>query len=150
MGIIRRKNKKSSSKVKAVVIKDTSSETIHPIIRENVSTGTALYTDGWAAYRGLSEDYKHEIVDHAVEYVRGAVHTNGAENFWSLLKRTIKGTYVSVEPFHLGRYLDEQSFRFNEREDNDLGRFKSVLSSVSGRRLTYKELIGNGKEAAPL
>jgi hypothetical protein len=102
------------------------------------------------SYRGLSEDYQHEVIDHAIEYVRDAVHTNGIENFWSLLKRTIKGTYVSVEPFHLGRYLDEQSFRFNEREDNDLGRFKSVLSSVSGRRLTYKELIGYGEETAPL
>jgi hypothetical protein len=73
----------------------------------------------------------------------------GIENFWSLLKRTIKGTYVSVEPYHLGRYLDEQSFRFNEREDNDAGRFKSVLSSVSGRRLTYSELIGNETEGTP-
>lgn len=84
-----------------------------------------------------------------VEYVRDAVHTNGIENFWSLLKRTIKGTYVSVEPFHLGRYLDEQALRFNERDDNDAGRFKSVLSSVSGRRLTYEELIGNAPEAKP-
>jgi hypothetical protein len=90
------------------------------------------------------------VIDHAVEYVRGSVHTNGIENFWSLLKRTIKGTYVSVEPFHLVRYLDEQSFRFNERDDNDAGRFKSVLSSVSGRRLTYKELVGNeAKATAP-
>ena len=84
-----------------------------------------------------------------MEYVRDAVHTNGVENFWSLLKRTVKGTYVNVEPFHLGRYLDEQAFRFNEREDSDFGRFKSVLSSVSGRRLTYKELIGHDAEAAP-
>jgi hypothetical protein len=82
-----------------------------------------------------------------LEYVRGAVYTNGAENFWSLLKRTIKGTYVSVEPFHLGRYLDEQSFRFNEREDSDAGRFKTILASVTGKRLTYKALTtGEPKE----
>jgi transposase-like protein len=148
MGIVRRKNKKSSSKVKAVIINDASKETLHPIIRENVKPGSALYTDAWAAYRGLSDDYSHEVVDHAVEYVRGAVHTNGAENFWSLLKRTIKGTYVSVEAFHLGRYIDEQSFRFNEREDNNAGRFKTVLTSVIGKRLTYKALTtGEPKEA---
>jgi transposase-like protein len=88
-----------------------------------VEPGSHLYTDAWASYRGLGGEYKHEVIDHAVEYVRDAVHTNGIENFWSLLKRTIKGTYVSVEPFHLGRYLDEQAFRFNERDDNDAGRF---------------------------
>ena len=71
----------------------------------------------------------------------GQIHTNGCENFWSLLKRSIKGTYVSVEPFHLFRYLDEQTFRFNQRRDNDAGRFASVLGSVTGRRVTYKELI---------
>jgi transposase-like protein len=149
MGIIRRKSKKSSSKVKAVVIQDATSETIHPVIRENVKPGTAQYTDAWAAYRGLSDEYTHEVVDHAVEYVRGAVHTNGAENFWSLLKRTIKGTYVSVEPYHLGRYLDEQTFRFNTRENNDSGRFMDVLSSVFDKRLTYRELTGNEPSAIP-
>lgn len=149
MGIIRRKTKKSASKVKAVVIQDASSDTIHPIIRENVKPGTVLYTDAWAAYRGLSEEYKHEVVDHAVEYVRGTVHTNGAENFWSLLKRTVKGTYISVEPFHLGRYLDEQAFRFNERENNDSGRFMTVLSSVFGKRLMYSELTGNEPSPIP-
>jgi hypothetical protein len=121
---------------------------LQPEIRATVEAGTRLYTDAWASYRGLSDEYQHEVIDHAIEYVRGTVHTNGIENFWSLLKRTIKGTYVSVEPFHLGRYLDEQSFRFNEREDNDAGRFKSVLSSVFGRRLTYKDLIGNEAKAA--
>jgi hypothetical protein len=80
---------------------------------------------------GLSDKYTHETVDHAIEYVRGDVHTNSAENFWSLLKRTLKGTYVSVDPAHLGRYLDEQAFRFNERDDDDAGRFKTVLSSVA-------------------
>lgn len=150
MGVIRRKTKTSHSKVKATVIKGTDRETMHPVIRENVAPGSNLYTDAWAAYRGLSPEYNHQVIDHAVEYVRGAVHTNGAENFFSLLKRTIKGTYISVEPFHLGRYLDEQSFRFNEREQNDSGRFRTVLSSVSGKRLTYKELTGHDTQSAPI
>jgi hypothetical protein len=147
LGILRRKNKKGGSKVRAKVIPNVRAETLQSEVRATVRRGSRLYTDAWASYRGLSVDYRHEVVDHAVEYVRDAVHTNGVENFWSLLKRTIKGTYVNVEPFHLGRYLDEQSFRFNERDDNDLGRFKSVLSSVSGRRLTYKELIGDEAKA---
>jgi transposase-like protein len=149
LGILRRKNGKSGSKVRAKAVPNVRAATLKSEIRENVEPGSHLYTDAWASYRGLGQDYQHEVIDHAVEYVHGAVHTNGIENFWSLLKRTIKGTYVSVEPYHLGRYLDEQAFRFNEREDNDAGRFKSVLSSVSGRRLTYKELIGNEPEAKP-
>jgi transposase-like protein len=150
LGILKRKTNKSGSKVRTKIIPNAKAETLQPAIRAAVEPGSALFTDAWASYRGLSQDYKHEVVDHAIEYVRGNVHTNGIENFWSLLKRTIKGTYVSVEPFHLGRYLDEQAFRFNEREDNDFGRFKSVLSSVSGRRLTYKDLISNGQEASAI
>lgn len=147
MGILERKGKSGASRIKARVIKDARSETLHPEIREAVEPGARLFTDAWAAYRGLSSDYAHEVVDHAVEYVRGSVHTNGVENFWSLLKRTLKGTYVSVEPFHLGRYLDEQAFRFNCRTGNDHSRFSNVLSSVTGRRLTYKALItGEPKE----
>ena len=88
-------------------------------------------------------------MNHAEEFVRGRVHTNGIENFWSLLKRTIKGTYISVEPFHLTRYLGEQAFRFNERDKNDGGRFRIVLSSVAGKRITYKQLTGYDAETAP-
>jgi transposase-like protein len=149
LGILRRKNNTSGSKVRAKAVPNVRAATLQTEIRENVEPGSCLYTDAWASYRGLGGEYNHEVIDHAVEYVRGTVHTNGIENFWSLLKRTIKGTYVSVEPFHLGRYLDEQAFRFNERDDNDAGRFKSVRSSVSGRRLTYEELIGNAPEAKP-
>jgi hypothetical protein len=149
LGILRRKNSKSGSKVRAKSVSNVRAATLQTEIRETVEPGSHLYTDAWTSYRGLGGEYNHEVIDHAVEYVRDAVHTNGIENFWSLLKRTIKGTYVSVEPFHLGRYLDEQSFRFNERDDNDAGRFKSVLSSVPGRRLTYKELTGNAPEAKP-
>jgi transposase-like protein len=149
LGILRRKSSKSGSKVRAKTVPNVRTATLQTEIRENVEPGSRLYTDARASYRGLGSEYTHEVIDHAVGYVRGVVHTNGIENFWSLLKRTIKGTYVSVEPFHLGRYLDEQSFRFNERDDNDLGRFKSLLSSVSGRRLTYGQLIGNDQEIAP-
>jgi transposase-like protein len=148
MGILRRSDKTSGkSKVRAKVIPNTQAATLQPEIRKTVEPGSRLFTDAWASYRGLGDEYQHEVIDNAVEYVRDNVHTNGIENFWTLLKRTIKGTYVSVEPFHLGRYLDEQSFRFNEREDNDGGRFRKVLSSVSGKRLTYKGLTGNGGTA---
>jgi transposase-like protein len=136
-------------KLRAKPVPNVRARTLQTEIRENVEPGSHLYTDAWASYRGLGGEYNHEVIDHAMEYVRDAVHTNGIENFWSLLKRTIKGTYVSVEPFHLGRYLDEQSFRFNERDDNDAGRFKSVLSSVFEKRLTYRELTGNEPSAIP-
>ena len=94
-------------------------------------------------YRGLDADYMHGVIDHAIAYVDGKIHTNGLENFWSLLKRALGGTYVSVEPFHLFRYLDEQSFRYNNRKSmNDADSFSIVLSQVSGKRLTYKEVTG--------
>jgi hypothetical protein len=108
-----------------------------------VEPGSSVYTDALKSYLGLSDVYTHEVVDHAIEFVRGNAHTNNLENFWSLLKRTLKGIYVSVDPIHLGRYLDEQSFRFDERRDNDGGPFRKVVSSVTGKRLTYDELIGN-------
>ena len=95
------------------------------------------------SYKGLGADYAHQVVDHAVEYVNGRIHTNGLENFWSLLKRGINGTYVSVEPFHLFRYLDEQTFRYNNRKNmDDADRFSAALSGVAGKRLTYAELTG--------
>lgn len=149
MGILRRKGPKGGSKVKAAVIPNVTKDTLHGHVRSTVAPGSKLYTDAWVGYRGLTGDYEHEIVDHVTEYVRGQVHTNGIENFWSLMKRTIKGTYVSVEPFHLGRYVDEQAFRFNERDADDYGRFRKVLSCVVGRRLTYKELTGYGQATAP-
>lgn len=147
MGIIRRKTAASHSKVKAVLVKDGSQQELQPVIAKTIEPGSHIFTDAWKGYRGLEAEYRHKVVDHAVAYVQGIVHTNGCENFFSLLKRTVKGTYVSVEPFHLGAYLDEQVFRFNERGDNDGGRFKTLLGSVFGLRLTYKELIGHGEEA---
>src|ERR1039458_4844201 len=102
------------------------------------------------SYRGLEKDFVHQVVDHAVEYVNGRVHTNGLENFWSLLKRGINGTYVSIEPFHLFRYLDEQSFRFNNRKLTDERRFESAARGMVGKRLTFAELTSceNGLSTA--
>ena len=114
---------------------------LQAIVRDNVEAGAALYTDALKSYDGLDE-YAHKVVDHAETYVDGVVHTNRMENFWSLLKRSIKGTYVSVEPFHLFRYLDEQSFRYNERKLTDEERFRKVLAGIAGKRLTYARVKG--------
>ncbi len=136
------KKDKKPSRVKTAVISNTKTKTLHSEIRANVEKGTILYTDSLDSYKGLEPDYMHQFVNHAETYVNGAVHTNGMENFWTLLKRSIRGTYVSVEPFHLFRYLDEQSFRFNERGGNDGDRFSLVASSVANKRLTYNQLTG--------
>jgi hypothetical protein len=101
-----------------------------------------VFTDALHSYHELKHTYDHQVIDHAEAYAIGNVHTNGLENFWSLLKRGLRGTYVSVEPFHLFRYLDEQCFRFNERKTTDAARFLLALSSVFDKRLTYKALIG--------
>jgi len=115
---------------------------------EHVEVGAAIFSDELKSYEGLESNYQHAVINHAIEYVNGNVHTNGLENFWSLLKRGIKGTYVSVEPFHLFRYLDEQSFRYNYREDlDDSGRFEVALSQVVGRRLTWKRLTGKTEDS---
>jgi transposase-like protein len=145
MGVMQRTSDKEASRIRALPIRDANAKTMQRFVREHVEVGTDLHTDSHSGYRGLAADYVHQTVHHAaLEYVRGNVHTNGIENFWSLLKRGLKGTYVSVEPFHLGRYVSEQVFRFNERTDNDGGRFRKVLSSVVGKRLTYQELITHG------
>jgi hypothetical protein len=103
----------------------------------------------WVAYNGLDREYIHQVIDHAETYVQGNVHTNSIENFWSLLKRGLKGTYVSVEPFHLFRYLDKQAFRFNERKHNDCERFVSAMQGITGKRVTYEKLTGK-QEATPV
>jgi transposase-like protein len=127
---------------RAQVIPNTTKHTLHGAVREHVEPGANVYTDAYRSYRGLSAEYDHEVVDHAERYVDGRVHTNGLENFWSLLKRGLHGTYVSVEPFHLFRYIDERVFAYNLREMSDYGRFASVLKTASGRRLTYAEVTG--------
>ena len=129
-------------KVRAEVVPDTKKATLQARVRDRIEPGTAIYTDANYAYTGLDGDYHHRTVDHAVQYVDGQVHTNYMENFWALLKRGLHGTYISVEPFHLFRYLDERVFTFNMRELDDYGRFTSFLCSVAGRRVTWAELTG--------
>jgi transposase-like protein len=149
MGLLERHDGKGKSKVRTKVIGNTTKAILHGVIEENVEKGTAVYTDAWASYRGLSADYEHAFIDHAETYVDGAVHTNGLENFWALLKRSIKGTYVSVEPFHLFRYLDEQAYRFNHRSVEDKDRFMMAMLGIAGKRLTYESLIGEAAKELP-
>ena len=137
--------------VRASVVPNVKRETLQTEILNNVKYGSRVFTDDAVPYDRLSYRYVHEVVNHTDEYVRGQVHTNGLENFWSLLKRGLKGTYVAVEPFHLERYVDEQIFRFNNRatKDNplkDSDRFLLALSQVSGKRLTFAELTGKSEE----
>jgi transposase-like protein len=133
-------------RIRATVVADTSSRTLHGFVVENIAEGSSVYTDRLPSYNGLDGlGYEHETIDHAEKYVDGQIHTNGLENFWSLLKRGLAGTYVSVEPFHLFRYLDERLFTFNERGLNDLARFHKVLSAVAGKRLTYAELTAKSQ-----
>jgi transposase-like protein len=142
LGIVERGTENTTSRIKVSHVRNVRGKTLKPEVRANVEPGATVYTDALKSYLGLSDAYTHETVDHTIEFVRGKVHTNNVENFWSLLKRTLKGTYVSVDPVHLDAYLDEQAFRFNEREHNDGIRFRKVVSSVAGRRLTYAELTG--------
>lgn len=130
------------SQVRTKVVENARRHQLMPHIKANVEPATNIHTDELRSYCGLDQDYVHNVINHAEKYVDGDVHTNGCENFWSLLKRAIRGTYISVEPFHLFRYLDEQTYRFNNRKDVDANRFAGVLDSVTGRRVMYKQLIG--------
>jgi transposase-like protein len=133
---------KRSSQVRLRVVPGTRRQHLVPQVHEHVEPGSQVFTDAHRSYHGLAVDYDHKVIDHAESYAKGKVHTNGLENFWSLLKRGIKGTYVSVEPFHLFRYLDEQVFRFNYRKTKDVARFIDVVAGIVGKRLTYNKLIG--------
>lgn len=142
MGILER-----GGNVHTAVIPNRRKKAVQAEVRKHVQAGAALYTDALKSYEGL-EEFQHQVIDHAVAYVDGKVHTNGLENFWSLLKRGVSGTYVSVEPFHLFRYLDEQTFRYNNRKDmNDYDRFALALSRITGKRLTYEHLTGKDRPA---
>lgn len=142
MGIMER-----GGKMRAVIVPNRRKSALQAEVRKHVEAGAALYTDALLSYEGLATDYAHKVVDHAAQYVDGRVHTNSLENFWSLLKRGISGTYVSVEPFHLFRYLDEQMFRFNNRKDlKDGDRFSLAVSQIIGKRLTFAELTGKVAE----
>ncbi len=142
MGLLER-----NGEVIAKVIPDMTRTTIQQIVRDNVQKGSDLFTDAHKGYRGLNRDYNHQAVDHLVEYVRGQVHTNSIENFWSLWKRCIKGTHIHLSEKHMLRYLDEETFRYGNRTLNDAGRFLLTAQSVIGRRLTYKTLTNQMKTA---
>src|SRR5438552_7310631 len=138
MGLLER----HGGEIRTMIVNDTTRNVLQPKVRHHIEEGSNVFSDGHAAYTGLDDAYIHAVINHAVEYVRGNVHTNGIENFWALLKRTIKGTYVSVEPFHTFRYIDEQAFRFNERYTDDGERFDMVVRGILAKRLTYAALTG--------
>jgi transposase-like protein len=138
--------------VRARVVPNVKRETLQNEILNQVHRGSKVYTDCAVGYDHLRKEFVHEVVNHAKEYVNGQVHTQGLDNFWSLLKRTLRGTYVAVEPFHLDHYIDEQVFRYNNRatKDNkltDADRFALVMSQVAGKRLTYSELTGKDTDS---
>lgn len=141
MGLLAHADEKRASRVTAKVIKNTQKATLKREIDASVQTGSMLHTDAWIAYQSLGADYTHMFVDHAVRYVQDNVHTNGLENFWCLLKRTLKGTYVHVNAAQLQAYLDEQAWRYNERKLNGDERFAAIAKAVCGKRLTYKQLV---------
>jgi transposase-like protein len=148
MGVLDRDQRE----VRATVVHAVNRETLQSAILSHIAPGSAVYTDEAAIYRALPKNYIHSFVNHMEKYVDGRVHTNGLENFWSLLKRGLNGTYVAVEPFHLFRYVDEQAFRYNNRRDingnklSDADRFQMVASQIVGKRLTFKEVTGKVEE----
>lgn len=143
MGLLNRHSEKVPvSQVIAKVVPNVRRSVLLPAIKKLVAEGAEIHTDALASYNALVPDYVHKVVDHAECYVKDGVHTNGLENFWCLLKRSIKGTHVHVAPFHRFRYLDDQTFKFNERKQNDQGRFVNAISTAKDHRLTYKKLIG--------
>ena len=140
VGMLERKGR-----VSAEVVMERSAFTLGRVANRHIAPGASVVTDEWGGYQGIN--FEHAVVNHAVEYVNGQVHTQGIENFWALLKRSLHGTYVAVEPFHLDRYVDEQAFRYNNRATpdnplNDADRFMLAVSQISGKRLTYAELTG--------
>ena len=144
MGLLQRHGKK----VRTAVLPDVQMATLTGRVQQNVKPGSQVFTDAAGGYNGLDADYIHGVIDHAETYVKENVHTNGLENYWSLLKRGIRGTYVSVEPFHLFRYLDEQAFRFNNRQEfDDSDRFDLAISQIIGKRLTWNRLTGKSRDA---
>lgn len=143
MGLLERGENKTS-RVRTAIVRGNKRAHLMPHIDANVARGSNVYTDALHSYDVLKADYEHGVVDHAKRYVDGQIHTNGLESYWSMLKRTLGGTYISVEPFHLFRYLDEQAFRFNERKATDAERFAVSLRGVMDKRLTYTALTGAG------
>jgi transposase-like protein len=137
--------------IQASVVASRRKHELQARVRAHIKAQSAIYTDALLSYQGLNQDFVHKTIDHAERYVDGQVHTNGLENFWSLLKRGLKGTYVNVEPFHLFRYIDEQVFRYNNRakKDHFVGdgdRFQMAMRHIANRRITYQELTGKGTD----
>ena len=144
MGMLER-----GGEVRVSVVVNRRKKELQKQVREHVEVGAAILSDELKSYEGLETDYQHAVINHAIEYVNGNVHTDGMENFWSLLKRGLHGTYVSMEPYHLFRYLDEQAFRFNHRLDmNDGDRFRLAVKHIVGKRLTWVELTGKVEETS--
>lgn len=146
MGLLER-HTNGTSRVRTMMLTSRATDQLMDRVVENVERGATVNTDEHKGYGALIASYQHKVINHAEKYVDGQVHTNGCENFWSLLKRAIKGTYVSIEPFHLFRYLDEQVFRFNNRSMDDAGRFMLAAASIFGKRVMYKELTGHATAA---
>jgi transposase-like protein len=144
LGLVERNTADRKGKIHAFVIPFASKFHVQHGVRKHVEPGAEVHTDGFPGYKGLERDYIHQVIDHAYEYVRGHVHTNSIESFFSVLKRTIKGTYIAPRPEHLQRYIEEQVHRFNEREKTDGERFPVVVKQADGVRLTYKELTRKG------
>jgi hypothetical protein len=148
LGILERASEKKTKRVRATVVPDRKKPTMQSEVAGVVEPGTKVYSDEFAASWRMDDRFEHSVVDHLSRYVDGQVHTNGLENFWSLLKRGIGGTYISVEPFHLFRYVDEQAFRYNNRKHadgelmKDSERFDIAVRQMIGKRLTWAELIG--------
>src|SRR5438552_5405250 len=142
LGLLEREAGDKPSRVRCKVMNRVRTRDLDPEVRANVEKGSEIITDKFSSYYKLPDEYIHQVIDHAVSYAEGHVHVNCLENFWSLLKRSIRGTYVNVEPFHLFRYLDEQAFRFNERKDSDAGRFVKAVAGYIGKSLRYSKLIG--------
>jgi transposase-like protein len=137
MGMVERKGE-----VRAKVVDSAKRRNLLPHVWENIEKGSKVYTDKLRSYDVLGEHYDHSSVDHMKTYVDGDTHTNTLENFWMLFKRSVKGTYVHIAPYHTDRYLDEQIFRYNNRKDTDSGRFEKAALGIFGKRLTYAELTG--------
>src|SRR6266404_526317 len=137
MGLLER-----HGEVRTMVVSNVRRKSLHSEVSKHVEAGSTVDSDALRSYDQLENEFVHNVINHSEEYVRGHIHTNGIENFWSLLKRSLGGTYISVEPFHLFRYLDEQSFRFNKRKDTDFQRFLEVIRTITGKRLEYRQLTG--------
>lgn len=141
--------KQRDGEIAVTVVNDREADGLQRQVRKHVKPSATVITDELSSCKGLDKHYQHKVINHAEKYVDGMIHTNGLENFWSLLKRSLGGTYVSVRPYHLHRYLDEQAFRYNKREMADGERVQRLVGGVEGKRVTWKELTGKKQPEPP-